>query len=73
MFQVVLSIKPDQILDFQGWLNSLNQGASFEGVYNGLTHSDQYRKLETEIKDAGKTIGGKRLPRLVLLQLGYFF
>ena len=33
--------------DFGNWADTLNQGASFEGVYNGFTHSSEYRKLET--------------------------
>ena len=28
-------------------LDTLNQGASLEGIYNGLTHSSNYRTLET--------------------------
>lgn len=31
---------------FVGLLHTLNQGASLEGVYNGLTHSSAYRELE---------------------------
>ncbi|MCM2278819.1 MAG: hypothetical protein NDJ89_12155 [Oligoflexia bacterium] len=32
--------------EFSGLLATLNQGASLEGIYNGLTHSSDYRELE---------------------------
>jgi hypothetical protein len=31
---------------FGTYLDTLNQGASVEGIYNGFTHSSDYRKLE---------------------------
>jgi hypothetical protein len=42
------------IRQFNEWMNVLSQGASIEGVYRGLTLSDQYRALERGIvsKDA---------------------
>lgn len=38
-----------QLLD---WVNALDQGASLEGLYNGFTHSSEYRALETAAKPA---------------------
>jgi len=47
MFRVVLLKEPQASPEFSGLLDSLNQGATFEGVYNGLTHSSAYRDVET--------------------------
>ncbi len=46
MFTVVFMKEPSDHADFGNWVDSLNQGASFEGVYNGLVHSMEYKKLE---------------------------
>jgi hypothetical protein len=46
IYQVVLLHEPKSKSEFGSWLDVLNQGASFEGVYNGFTHSDEYGKLE---------------------------
>jgi hypothetical protein len=46
MLQVVFNQEPKDRVEFGSWVDVLNQGASFEGVYNGLTHSDDYRKQE---------------------------
>lgn len=46
MFAVIF-MKPAQDRGaFGNWLDTLNQGASLEGVYNAFTHSSQYRQLE---------------------------
>lgn len=45
MLTVVLLANP-QDEEFTSWLNSVEQGASLEGVYNALTHSSHYRSLE---------------------------
>ena len=34
---------------FGEWVDTLNQGASFEGIYNGFTHSAFYRQVENSI------------------------
>src|SRR5476649_1828164 len=48
MFLVVL-LKEKPVPDtFSGLLNALEQGASYEGIYNGLVHSSNYRELELE-------------------------
>ena len=43
---VVFMREPKDRGEFGNWVDTLNQGASLEGVYNGLTHSSDYRKLE---------------------------
>lgn len=45
MLTVVLLENPQEG-EYNAWLNSLDQGASLEGVYNALTHSSHYRNLE---------------------------
>lgn len=47
MFVVVMQKEPKDRAEFGNFVDTLNQGASFEGVYNGFTHSAVYRKLET--------------------------
>lgn len=46
MSQVVFQQDPTDRAEFGNWVDTLNQGASLEGVYNGLVHSADYRKLE---------------------------
>ena len=46
MFTVVFMREPKDRAEFGNWVDTLNQGASLEGVYNGLTHSEDYRRLE---------------------------
>jgi hypothetical protein len=46
MFKVVFMREPKDRGEFGNWVDTLNQGASLEGVYNGLTHSQEYAALE---------------------------
>ena len=46
MFRVVLLKEVQGSTEFPALLDTLNQGASLEGVYNGLVHSSQYREIE---------------------------
>lgn len=46
VFQVVFLRAPENAAEFGSYVDTLNQGASFEGIYNGFTHSSHYRKLE---------------------------
>ena len=46
MYRVVWVMHPPSPSEFGNWLDSINQGASFEGVYNAFTHSTQQRALE---------------------------
>lgn len=46
IFRVVLLRDPAERGEFTSYVDLLAQGASIEGVHNGLTHTDQYRKLE---------------------------
>ncbi len=52
MLRVIFVKNPDSLSQFHGWLQVLNQGASIEGVYNGLTHSSYYRNLETQNRNS---------------------
>ena len=47
MYSVVFMQDPKDRSTFGNIVDSLNQGASLEGIYNGFTHSTEYRKLET--------------------------
>lgn len=46
IYKVVTLSDPRSRSEFGNWVDSMNQGASLEGVYNGFTHSSEYRKLE---------------------------
>lgn len=46
LFRVVMMVEPKDRGDFGDWVDTLNQGASLEGVYNGLIYSANYKKLE---------------------------
>lgn len=46
MYQVVFLSQPQDRARFGSFVDSLNQGASFEGIYNGFVHSSGYRSLE---------------------------
>ncbi len=50
MVRAVFLREPASEQEFSGLLDVLNQGASFEGVYNGLVHSTEYRRLEDNAK-----------------------
>lgn len=46
MVTVVFQQNPSNRSQFGSYLDSLNQGASFEGIYNGFVHSARYREME---------------------------
>jgi hypothetical protein len=46
IYEVVYLHEPKDPAEFGNWLDTMNQGASLEGVYNGFTHSPEYRLLE---------------------------
>ena len=46
MFRVVYNRELTDRAQFGSYLDTLNQGASIEGIYNGFTHSSDYRNLE---------------------------
>ena len=46
VFTVIFGQPPSNRAEFGALLNSMIQGASLEGIYNGLTHSSGYRRLE---------------------------
>jgi hypothetical protein len=47
VYKVVFQREPKDRAEFGTLVDSMNQGASLEGMYNGFTHSTDYRKLET--------------------------
>lgn len=47
VYRVVFDREPRDRAEFGNLVDSMNQGASVEGMYNGFTHSVDYRKLET--------------------------
>ncbi|MEK6578246.1 MAG: hypothetical protein AABZ55_03390, partial [Bdellovibrionota bacterium] len=56
MVRVVLGTGQIPASEFGSLVDSLNQGASFEGVYNGLVRSGRYRKLEVEYPKTTSTV-----------------
>lgn len=46
VLRVVYNREPENRGEFGTLLDTMNQGASIEGLYNGFTHSADYRKLE---------------------------
>ena len=47
MIRVVLLKEPSDRSTFSGFVDTMNQGLSIEGLYNGFTLSSEYRDLET--------------------------
>lgn len=46
VYSVVFLKEPKNKATFGNYLDSMNQGASLEGIYNGFTHSSVWRELE---------------------------
>ncbi|MGK5082413.1 hypothetical protein WDW37_03830 [Bdellovibrionota bacterium FG-1] len=46
VYRIVFMHDPKDRSEFGSLVDSLNQGASFEGIYNGFVHSTEYRKVE---------------------------
>jgi hypothetical protein len=55
IFLITFNREPLDRSDFGNWADTLNQGASLEGVFNGLTHSTAFRQIETEHAGASTT------------------
>jgi hypothetical protein len=53
MYQVVLQKEPQDLEEFSGYREAMVQGATFEGIYNGFTHSSNYRLLEMHHPGSG--------------------
>jgi hypothetical protein len=69
MIQVVTLKGPENRAEFGSMVDTLNQGASYEGVYNGLVHSSTYRRLEqarSEIHAETLHVFSEELARLEL-------
>ncbi len=52
IYSVVWMHPPQDAQEFSGWVNTLNQGASLEGVYHGMIQSKAYHQLELEAAGA---------------------
>ena len=52
IYQVTYIKQPKDRSEFGNWVDTLNQGASLEGVYHGLIQSEDYRQLEVQSKSA---------------------
>ncbi len=52
MFQVVLQREPGEFAEFLNLREAMEQGASLEGIYNGFSHSSDYRRLESSRRGA---------------------
>ena len=48
MYEVVFMREPKNKEFFGDYVDTMNQGASIEGVYNGFVHSSNYRQLEEQ-------------------------
>ena len=46
IYEVTLMSQVKDFKQIEAWVNTLNQGASLEGVYHGLTKSNEYQVLE---------------------------
>ena len=53
MCEVVMNEMTEDIPEFDKWAEALSEGASYEGIYNGLSHSSHYRDLE--VKNPGSS------------------
>lgn len=70
MIRVVFLRDPKDPNSFSAYHSSLNQGASLEGILNGLTHSAGYREFEKESKPAEKLARAFFVDELVRIQSG---
>ncbi len=52
LYNVVWKTKPNSPDTFKSWVHTLNEGASYEGIYRGFTRNQFYRELETRTKGA---------------------
>jgi len=67
VFTVALQREPTDQAAFASYVDSMNQGASIEGLHNGFTHSAFQRKLEEETSaatDEALRVFGVELSRL---------
>lgn len=70
MVRVVFGKSPTDAASFAQYHASLNQGASLEGILNGLIHSSTYRTLEAKSPKAGELARTFFVDELVKLQEG---
>lgn len=70
MVRVVFIREPQDRENFQAYHSSLNQGASLEGILNGLTHSSAYRELEASSPPARPLAEAFFIDELLRIQAG---
>ena len=70
VIRVVFGREPRDAQSFGQYLSSLNQGASLEGILNGLLHSAAYRELETTSPKANPLARAFFVDELMRLQSG---
>jgi len=70
MVRVVFNREPQDRKSFQAYHSSLNQGASLEGILNGLTHSSSYRELEASSPPAPPLAKAFFIDELLRIQTG---
>lgn len=70
MIRVVFLREPRDPESFQAYHSSLNQGASLEGILNGLTHSSGYRELEESSPAANPLAKAFFVDELLRIQSG---
>jgi len=68
MYRVVLLREPESRIEFGNLVDTLNQGASIEGIYNGLIHSSSYRELESQNQGASPQTIRAFVEEMILLQ-----
>lgn len=59
MYLEVLQKEPKDLEEFSGFRDAMVQGATFEGIYNGFTHSSNYRRLE--VNHPGASLNAVRI------------
>ena len=69
MYRVVFLRETAGPAEYGALLSVLGQGASFEGVYNGLVANSEYRKLEAEARRVGPLTIRLFAEELVYLQM----
>jgi|GEM_PF-9621 len=70
LIRVVFGHEPKDVRSFSGYRASLDQGASLEGILNGLLHSGAYREIETTAPKASSLTRAFFVDELVRLQNG---
>lgn len=65
LYRVVFLRDPSDKSMFGSYVDSLNQGASLEGLFNGFTHSGEYRSLELDPATQARAEVAGSVPKVV--------